>query len=153
MKLSAGLLMFRRRKDELEFFLVHPGGPYFKNKDLGYWTIPKGEPEEGETLIDAAQREFNEETGILPSPPFTELGSVKQKGGKKVYAWAFEKDSSDPFACNFFQLEWPPRSGKIVSFPEADQGLYFSMKEALEKINPAQADFILRVYSLFSEIS
>jgi predicted NUDIX family NTP pyrophosphohydrolase len=149
MKISAGLLMFRHTKQSPEFFLVHPGGPYFKNKDLGYWTIPKGEVIAEENLLETAQREFFEETGIKPSAPYIELGLVKQKGGKVVHAWAFEKDCKEPIQCNSFTLEWPPKSGTLVSFPEVDKGLYFGFEEALIKINQAQSEFILRLNAHF----
>jgi predicted NUDIX family NTP pyrophosphohydrolase len=144
MKQSAGLLMYRLKK-EVEFFLVHPGGPFFKNKDEGVWTIPKGEPGEDEPLLEAAQREFKEETGIEPEGPFISLGTVKQKGGKIVHAWAFEKEDANWVKSNHFELEWPPRSGKMVSFPEMDKGAYFGLKEAELKINPAQREFLLKL--------
>jgi predicted NUDIX family NTP pyrophosphohydrolase len=149
MKISAGLLMFRFIKQTPEFFLVHPGGPYFKNKDLGYWTIPKGEVIAGEDLLETAEREFFEETSIKPFGPYIELGMVKQKGGKIVHAWAFENDCVEPIRCNNFTLEWPPKSGTLVSFPEVDKGLYFSLEEALIKINQAQGEFIIRLNSHF----
>jgi predicted NUDIX family NTP pyrophosphohydrolase len=145
MKVSAGLLMYRRKDYVTEYFLVHPGGPFFKNKDLGYWTIPKGEINEGEELLETAEREFFEETSIKPEPPYIELGQVKQKGGKVVYAWAFEKDCDDLIRCNTFSIEWPPKSGRMVSFPEVDLGIYFKYEQALLKINQAQAEFIIRL--------
>jgi predicted NUDIX family NTP pyrophosphohydrolase len=150
MKISAGLLMYRRKKDVLEYFLVHPGGPFFKNKDLGYWTIPKGEVNEGEELFETAQREFLEETGIKPMPPYFMLGQIKQKGGKIVHAWAFEMDSDNPIQCNTFSIEWPPKSGRMASFAEVDMGAYFKYEEALLKINQAQAEFIIRLKTHFS---
>jgi predicted NUDIX family NTP pyrophosphohydrolase len=149
MKTSAGLLMYRKINDIPEYFLVHPGGPFFKNKDDGFWTIPKGEPEEGEELLETAQREFFEETGIKPIPPYIQLGQVKQKGGKVVHAWAFEKDCNDPIQCNTFSIEWPPKSGIITSFPEVDLGGYFKYEEASLKINEAQAEFIKRLKAHF----
>jgi predicted NUDIX family NTP pyrophosphohydrolase len=149
MKISAGLLMYRKKDHEMEYFLVHPGGPFFKNKDLGYWTIPKGEPNKGEDLLITAQREFFEETGIKPIPPFTELGQVTQKGGKLVYAWAFEKDCDSSIQCNTFSMEWPPKSGRMASFPEVDLGAYFKYEEALLKINQAQTEFIIRLKAHF----
>jgi predicted NUDIX family NTP pyrophosphohydrolase len=145
MKQSAGLLMYRWQNKALEFFLVHPGGPFFKNKDEGYWTIPKGEPEGNEALLEAAKREFIEETGIEPVGPYIELGQVKQKGGKVVHAWAFEKDEVKDVISNNFELEWPIKSGKKVFFPEVDKGAYFGLKEAEVKINLAQKDFLLRL--------
>src|SRR5687767_12697521 len=109
---SAGLLMYRWANEELEFFLVHPGGPFFKNKDLGVWSIPKGLPENGEDLLHTAQREFKEETGLDANPPFHALGTVQQKAGKIVHAWAFEGewDSANGITCNSFKIEWPPKS-------------------------------------------
>src|SRR5690349_2485033 len=120
--ISAGLLMYRKVPG-LEFFLVHPGGPYFKNKTLGVWSIPKGLPENDEDLLITAQREFKEETGITPSPPFDPLGSIQQKAGKIVHAWSFSGswDPTTGITCNTFSIEWPPRSGRFQEFPEQDQ--------------------------------
>ena len=138
-KESAGLLMFRRRAGELEFLLVHPGGPFWKNKDAGAWTIPKGEIEEGEDALATAKREFEEELGIKAAGSFFELKPIKQKGGKVVQAWAFEGDCDlDQIKSNTFSMEWPPRSGKMVEFPEVDRAEFFSLKKAKEKINEAQ---------------
>jgi predicted NUDIX family NTP pyrophosphohydrolase len=139
-KVSAGLLMYRICDGEPEFFLVHPGGPFWKNKDLGAWTIPKGELCEGENELACAQREFEEETGFKPKPPFIALNPITQKGGKVVHAWAFE-DDHDPAAIksNTFQMEWPPRSGKSKNFPEVDRAEFFRLTEVKEKINPAQS--------------
>src|SRR5688572_25339334 len=110
-RVSAGLLMYRRRGDTLEVLLVHPGGPFWANKDLGAWTIPKGEVDEGEEELQTARREFEEETGLRPEGAVRPLGSVKQKGGKLVHAWAFEGDC-DPAAVhsNTFRVQWPPGS-------------------------------------------
>jgi predicted NUDIX family NTP pyrophosphohydrolase len=145
---SAGLLMYRRREGgELEVLLVHPGGPFFKNKDLGAWTIPKGEPSEGEEPLATARREFREETGIdSGEAPLIPLGEVKQKAGKIVHAWAFEGDC-DPatLTCNTFKVQWPPRSGQWKSFPEVDQYGFFDLAAAREKINPAQVTFLDRL--------
>jgi predicted NUDIX family NTP pyrophosphohydrolase len=119
-KLSAGLLMYRTKNGFVEFFLVHPGGPFFKNKDDGYWSIPKGEPEDGEPdNLTVAIREFNEETSIDPVGPYTELGTITQKNGKVVHAWAFQGDWPDdkPIVCNTIDLEWPRNSGKIITIP------------------------------------
>ncbi|HVJ86436.1 MAG TPA: NUDIX domain-containing protein [Caulifigura sp.] len=139
-KLSAGLLMYRRREDQVEVLLVHPGGPFFKNKDDGAWTIPKGEPTENENLLDAAIREFSEETGLVPQPPFHLLEPIRQKGGKVVHAWAFEGDC-DPavIQSNTFTIEWPPRSGRVATYPEIDRAAFFDLPTARRKINPAQA--------------
>ncbi len=112
-KISAGLLMYRIKADAVEVLLAHPGGPFFQNKDDGAWSIPKGEPEPGEELLSAAQREFEEETGLKPAGPFLPLAPVQQKGGKIVHGWAFAGDC-DPGALrsNAFTMEWPPRSGR-----------------------------------------
>lgn len=142
--ISAGLLMYRVKENNLEVFLVHPGGPYFKNKDEGWWTIPKGLPEGKEVLLDAAVREFYEETGISPTEPFITLGSIKQKGGKQVQAWAFEGDwqESNGIKCNTFELEWPPRTGKRQQFAEVDKAAWMEEDIALTKINVAQQPLI-----------
>lgn len=147
--ISAGLLMYRMVDKKLEIFLAHPGGPYFKKKDLGYWTIPKGIAEKDESLLHAAQREFQEETGMMAEGPFIHLDSVRQKGGKVVHAWAFEYHGTAPVlpVSNTFSLEWPPKSGKLQDFPEIDQSAFFPVKEALEKINEAQSVFIERLAS------
>lgn len=138
-KISAGLLMYRNRGGALEFLLVHPGGPFWKNKDAGAWTIPKGEVGEGEESLVAAIREFEEELGFKPSGPFRELTPIKQKGGKIVQAWAFEGDCEPgQIKSNTFKMEWPPRSGKEAEFPEVDRAEFFNFENAKEKINPAQ---------------
>lgn len=142
-KTSVGLIMFRRRAGKLEVLLVHPGGPFFAKKDLGAWSIPKGEPNAGEDPLVAAQREFVEETGFVASPPFVELAPAKQKGGKIVHCWAFEGDCDlTKFVSNTFEMEWPPNSGRRVSFPEADRAALFELAEAKLKINSAQAAFL-----------
>src|SRR5687767_12795235 len=125
-KLSAGLLMFRRRQGVIEVFLVHPGGPFWAKKDLGAWTLPKGEYTESEDPLDAAKREFEEETGIQPNGEFIPLGQIRQTGGKIASAWAFEGDC-DPskIRSNLFSMEWPPRSGRMQEFPEIDRGEWF----------------------------
>lgn len=141
--------MFRTAPDGLEVLLVHPGGPFFRNKDDGSWTVPKGEAAEGEELLERARIEFEEELGIAPpaSANWIELGSVKQKGGKTVHAWAFEGDCPADFAVvsNTFELEWPPRSGRMERFPEVDRAEFFSMEEGKRKINPAQVAFLDRL--------
>lgn len=145
---SAGLLLFRRRGDELEFLLVHPGGPFFARKDEGGWTIPKGEAAPGEELFSRARIEFAEEVGFAPSvDDCFSLGSIKQKGGKTIHAWACEADLPDNFLLrsNRFELEWPPRSGKLQTFPEIDRAEFFPAAIAREKINPAQIPFLDRV--------
>ena len=147
---SAGLLMFRRKASGLEVQLVHPGGPFFRNKDEGAWSIPKGEALPGEDLLSRAQTEFEEELGIRPIADWIPLGSVKQKGGKTVHAWAFEGDLPDGFELksNTFEIEWPPRSGKRQKFPEIDQAAFFPEELAKKKVNPAQAVFLTRLREL-----
>ena len=131
--------MYRKREGRLEVLLVHPGGPFFKNKDDGAWTIPKGEVEPEEDLLAAAKREFEEELGFAPIGEFQPLAPVKQKGGKVVHAWAFAGDCEPTAAMsNSFSLEWPPRSGKQAEFPEIDRAEFFSLDAAKVKINAAQ---------------
>jgi predicted NUDIX family NTP pyrophosphohydrolase len=146
-KTSAGLLMFCRRKGELEVLLVHPGGPFFRNKDGGAWTIPKGEAAENEDLRSRAKVEFQEELGITPAEEWIDLGSVKQKGGKTVIAWAFAGDLGPDFklASNTFEMEWPPRSGRTAQFPEVDQARFFPLELARSKMNQAQTLFLDRL--------
>jgi predicted NUDIX family NTP pyrophosphohydrolase len=145
--ISAGLMMYCLKSNELKIFLVHPGGPFFSKKDEGFWGIPKGLPEKDEDLFEAAKREFEEETGIVPEGKFIPLDSVIQKSGKKVYAWGYEVKDDSPLEiiCNTFEMEWPPRSGKKQNFPEVDKGEFFTVEEAKKKINPAQIDFIDRL--------
>jgi len=152
-KLSAGLLMYRRRAGGLEVLLVHPGGPFFRNKDEGAWTIPKGEVDETEDPLATARREFEEETGLVPAEPLTALPPVKQKGGKTVYAWAFEGDC-DPASIrsNEFEIEWPPKSGKRQAFPEIDRAAFFDLDTAAVKINPAQVAFLDALRSISSGV-
>lgn len=142
---SAGILLYRRNR-HLELFLVHPGGPYWQKKDLGAWSIPKGEFADQEDPLAAAKREFEEETGVAPSGYFIELEPVKQKAGKIIYAWAVEGDI-DPSAVksNVFNIEWPPNSGKRQQFPEVDKADWFGVEEAKEKINPGQATLIVQL--------
>lgn len=138
--------MFRRTNGEIEVFLVHPGGPFWANKDAGAWSIPKGEYSAGEDPLAAAQREFEEETGCRAQGRFIQLAPITQRGGKVVNAWAAEGDC-DPaqLRSNLFSLEWPPKSGKRREFPEVDRAEWFSVPVALEKINPAQRAFIVEV--------
>ncbi len=139
-RISAGLLCYRIRRGLLEVLLVHPGGPFFRNRDEGAWTIPKGEIEPGEDELQAARREFQEETGTCPDGPFEPLSSIRQKGGKVVHAWACLSDLDPSIAVsNTFSLEWPPRSGRTQEFPEIDEVGWFDLKAAHQKINPAQA--------------
>jgi predicted NUDIX family NTP pyrophosphohydrolase len=146
-RISAGLLMFRRQGNAFEFLLVHPGGPFFVKKDEGAWTIPKGEAAPGEDLLRRAQIEFEEELGIRPRGKWIELGSVKQKGGKTVHAWAFEGDLPDSFKLksNTFEMGWPPDSGKLKKFPEIDRVESFAEEVARRKINRAQVVLLDRL--------
>ncbi len=139
LKISAGLIMYRRVGGELQVLLVHPGGPVWKHKDAGWWSIPKGEIAVGEDALAAAQREFREETAFAISEPFIELTPVQLRSGKIVHAWAFEGDC-DPVALrsNTFTLEWPPRSGKVCVFPEVDRAGFFTVLEAKEKMSERQ---------------
>jgi predicted NUDIX family NTP pyrophosphohydrolase len=145
-KQSAGILLYRLIGKNPEFFLVHPGGPYWKNKDLGAWSIPKGEFSEAEDPLNAAQREYEEETGQKIDGKFIKLNPVKLKSGKMVYAWAIEKDI-DPkvLLSNTIEIEWPPKSGKKIEIPEVDKGEWFSFDVAKEKINAAQVDLLNQV--------
>ena len=137
--------MYRRRGAAWEVFLAHMGGPYWVNKDLGSWSIPKGEYEEGEAPLDAAKREFEEETGFQAAGEFFELGDVRLTSGKLVTAWAFEGDC-DPnqLRSNLFTMEWPPKSGRQMEFPEVDRGAWFSLAQAREKLTKAQLPFLDR---------
>ncbi len=132
---------------KLELLLVHPGGPFFRNKDDGAWTIPKGELEADEEPLETARREFAEETGLtVPESGYVCLGEVQQKGGKRVLAWAFPGDGDpDEVASNTFEIEWPPRSGRNRSFPEIDRAGFFTAETARIKLNPAQAAFVDRL--------
>jgi predicted NUDIX family NTP pyrophosphohydrolase len=143
---SAGLLLYRRTREGLELFLAHPGGPFWADRDAGAWTIPKGLPDGEESLLAAAQREFEEETGITPHGPFLDLGSVRQRAGKVVRAWAWEGDA-DPerITSNSVRTEWPRGSGRWLTFPEVDRCAWFDAETARVKINPAQAELIDRL--------
>jgi len=138
-KKSAGILLYRIKNKFIEVFLIHPGGPFWGKKDNGAWSIPKGEFDDKEDALQAARREFKEETGKMISGIFKELNHVKQKSGKLVYAWAVEGDI-DPkeIKSNNFEIEWPPRSGKMKSFPEIDKAAWFSLEDAVQKINSGQ---------------
>jgi predicted NUDIX family NTP pyrophosphohydrolase len=140
---SAGLLMYRRRPGGLEVLLAHPGGPFWKARDEGAWTLPKGLYTDEEEALAAACREFGEETGFACAPPFLPLGELRQKSGKRITAWAFEGDA-DPLALrsNTFQLEWPPRSGRLGEFPEVDRVGWFGLEEARRRLLPGQAPFL-----------
>ena len=143
-KQSAGILLYRQKNEYPEFFLVHPGGLFWKNKDAGAWSIPKGEFTEEENAIEAAIREFEEEIGTKISGTLIELSPVKMKSGKIIYAWALEKDiDAASIKCStLVTVEWPPRSGKTQSFPEIDKGAWFNTEAAKQKINPAQASLV-----------
>jgi predicted NUDIX family NTP pyrophosphohydrolase len=146
-KRSAGILLHRLRDGEREVLLVHPGGPFWAKKDRGAWSIPKGEYEDGEDPRACALREFEEELGAaLPERELVALGEVRQKGGKRVTAWAVEGDL-DPGSVrsNTFTLEWPPRSGVLREFPEIDRAAWFGLPEARERIVPAQAELLDRL--------
>jgi predicted NUDIX family NTP pyrophosphohydrolase len=142
-KKSAGILFYRINNNHTEVLLIHPGGPYWAKKDAGAWSIPKGEFSEDENPLDAAKREVEEETGIKVSGKFIELTPVKQKSGKLIYAWAVE-GNFDPaeIKSNTFEIEWPPKSGKLQSFPEVDRAEWFITEEAKQKIVPGQVPLI-----------
>ena len=143
MRKSAGILLYRIKEQDPEVFLVHPGGPFWKGKDKGAWSIPKGEFDENEEAIEAAKREFREETGKSVNGNMIQLNPIKQKGGKLVLAWAVEGDiDADHITSNTYKLEWPYKSGKFQSFPEVDKAGWFSISEAKEIINPAQTALI-----------
>jgi predicted NUDIX family NTP pyrophosphohydrolase len=143
MRKSAGILLFRTIKNQLEVFLVHPGGPFWNAKDKGAWSIPKGEFNDEEDALTSAIREFKEETGAEISGDYLQLSPVKLKSGKIIFAWAVEGDIDEgSIISNHFLLEWPPKSGKKISVPEVDKGAWFTCEEAREKINLAQTDFI-----------
>jgi predicted NUDIX family NTP pyrophosphohydrolase len=145
-EVSAGLLLFRRSSDVLEIFLAHPGGPFWKNREEGAWTIPKGRVEPGEEPLATAVREFREETGIEPQEPFLDLGSIRQKGGKVVHAWAWEGDAdATTIVSNSTSIEWPRKSGRRITFPEVDRCGWFEVGRARELLNPAQAELLVRL--------
>lgn len=145
-KESAGLLLFRRRDTPIEFLLAHPGGPFWAKRDEGAWTIPKGGVHTDESPVEAAIREFREETGFEPRPPYLPLGRITQRSGKIVHAWAFESDC-DPAALVSLTTttEWPPRSGRKIVIPEVDRVEFFDYEAARHKINPAQVDLLDRL--------
>ena len=143
---SAGILLYRRRRSGLEVLLAHPGGPFWRGRDAGAWTIPKGLVAPGEALLDAARRELREETGLVPDGPFLPLGSVRQKAGKTVHAWACEGDA-DPatVTSNTTTIEWPRGSGRRITYPEVDRCGWFALEVAREKLNPAQSELLGRL--------
>jgi predicted NUDIX family NTP pyrophosphohydrolase len=146
-RISAGVLVYRWNDGGLEVLIAHPGGPFFRTKDEGYWTIPKGEPDDDENLLQAAEREFFEEVGFYPSGPYIELGSIKQKGGKIVYAWGCEGDlpPGHIHKCNTFRMEWPIDSGNFQTFPEIDRACFVSIAEARRKLKDAQHPLLDRL--------
>ena len=148
-KTSAGLLMYRFRDGELEVLLVHLGGPFWKKKDAGAWFVPKGEINPGEDPFSAAQREFQEETGIEPKGEYLDLGSARHKSGKTVVAWAFAGDC-DPASIksNTFTMEWPPKSGRTAESPEIDRAGFFTLAQAREKMHAAELPFMERLQTL-----
>ena len=156
-RVSAGLLMFRFRKGQLEVFLAHPGGPFFANRDQGHWTIPKGEIEPGEEFLNTALREFKEEVGIEidPNSTFLELGSIRQKGGKVVHAWGVENDceGQTPVPSSTYTMEWPPDSGQFRNFPEVDRAQFFPIEQARQKMKETQLPLLDRLEALLNEPS
>jgi predicted NUDIX family NTP pyrophosphohydrolase len=151
-KHSAGVLLYRRKERGIEVFLVHPGGPFWAKKDLGAWSIPKGELAADEDPLAAAQREFKEETGSAIDGEFIELGQIRQAGGKLVSAWAVEGDFNPAILhSNHFQMEWPPRSGRMIDVPEVDRGAWFTLGEAHDRILSAQRPFLDRLAARFAD--
>jgi predicted NUDIX family NTP pyrophosphohydrolase len=151
-KRSAGLLLYRIREGAVEVLLVHPGGPFWAGKDLGAWSIPKGEHAEGEEPLQAALREFQEETGQRPPREhLVELGSIRQRGGKLLTAWGVEGDL-DPagLTSNTFTIEWPPRSGRLQEFPEVDRAAWFDPETARQKLLAAQAELLDRLLAVLA---
>lgn len=150
-KTSAGILMYRWVGGALQVLLVHPGGPFWANKDVGAWSIPKGEIGEGKDALAEAQREFQEETGFVVSGDFIPLEAIKQKGGKTIVAWAVQGDlDTGQMHSNTFEMEWPPKSGRVGVFPEIDKAKWFSLSEAKEKINPAQWALVEQLKTLLA---
>ena len=138
--------MYRFKNNLLQVLLIHPGGPFYNNKDQGAWSIPKGRIIQGEDYLEAAKREFMEETGIIPNLQFIYLGQITQESGKLVYVWAFEGDSDQSqFKSNTFLLEWPPNSGEMHEFPEVDKWAFFTIAEAQTKIKPSQFELLFRL--------
>jgi len=149
-KMSAGILLYRFCNSALEVFLVHPGGPFWKKKDLGAWSIPKGEYEAGEDPLSAAKREFQEETGFVPTAgELRSLFEVKLTSGKVIAAWAVEGDcEATAIRSNLFSMEWPPKSGKMQEFPEVDRASWFTLPDAHENIHSSQREFLSRLEAM-----
>jgi predicted NUDIX family NTP pyrophosphohydrolase len=142
-KVSAGILLFRKVKSDLEVFIVHPGGPFWKNKDEGAWSIPKGEIDDGGNPLQTAIREFEEETGTRVSGNFIELHPVRLKSGKLIHAWALEGEmDASKITSNYIDIEWPPRSGKKLSIPEVDRAQWFTLEQASHKLNTGQVPLL-----------
>ena len=149
---SAGLLLFRHTDDGVEVFLAHPGGPFWRRRDEGAWTVPKGMIEPGEQPLEAARREFEEETGIVPAGPFIPLGSIRQKAGKIVHAWAWEGEADpDEIRSNETLIEWPRGSGVMRSYPEVDRCAWFDPDTARVRINRAQAELVDRLLEVLGD--
>lgn len=144
--------MYRALGRQIEVFLAHPGGPFFRGREQDCWTIPKGEVELNEGRLEAAIREFREEVGIEPQGPFLPLGSIRQKSGKVVYGWAFEGDwdEDQPIQSSTFEVEWPPRSGRKQKFPEVDKARFFTLSQALPRLKEAQHPFLDRLHILLA---
>ena len=145
-------MMYRLRESRPEVFLAHPGGPFFRNRDEGAWTIPKGEIEPGDDPLSTATREFEEEIGMRPAGEYLPLGAIRQRAGKVVHGWAFEgdRDESTPIRSNTFVMEWPPRSGRRTAFPEIDRAEFFDLETARRKINPGQVPFLERLEAMLT---
>ncbi len=152
-RISAGILLWRTREDHVEVLLAHMGGPLWVKKDLGHWTVPKGEIEPGEERGDVARREFLEETGhVVPAGPMIELGEITQKSGKVVVAWAVQGDLDPAQAfSNTYEMEWPPRSGRIQAFPEIDRVEWFDLEEAARRLKAAQVPFLERLKAALAD--
>jgi predicted NUDIX family NTP pyrophosphohydrolase len=150
-RIAAGLLLYRMQNGGLEVLLAHPGGPFFSNKDGGSWTVPKGEPDDGEELLDTARREFAEETGFKPCGPFVPLRPIQQKGGKIVHCWAVAGDC-DPtkLHSNTCTIEWPPKSGRQIEIPETDRFAFFDLATAKRKIREAQVPLVEELAELIA---
>jgi predicted NUDIX family NTP pyrophosphohydrolase len=152
-KLSAGILLYRHRAGGLEVFAVHPGGPYWAHRDDGVWSIPKGEYQQGEEALDAAKREFQEETSFAAQGRFIALTALKQPSGKIVSAWAVEGDlDPEKLRSNTFRMEWPPKSGQQQEFPEVDRGAWFTLGDAHRKLLPGQLPFLAELVRLIGEV-
>lgn len=153
-KTSAGLLVYRRRDGALEVLLVHPGGPFWAERDAGAWSIPKGEVDPAERLLDAAQREFHEETGFTVAGEFLQLAPLRQRSGKVIHAWAVQGDCDPVYLrSNTFGLEWPPHSGETREFPEVDRAAWFSIPDALRQIVPGQAALVHELATLVEPLA